>query len=105
MLTESSDPNSRDVFTGDILRVNLEAGQYEQAKQLIANRLLNKDLSEVDVVANTVEQYLAKADEVELSALIEALKGIEIEQSRPLWQGRLSKWAALVSIAEPNSPE
>ena len=106
LLIESNDPNERDVLAGDILWVHLEAGQFEQAKQLIDNRLLSKDLSDVnDLVVTIIKKYLGQANEAESSALVEALRAIKIENPRPLWQQQLSKWASLTSVSEPNNPE
>ncbi len=106
LLTENSDPNERDVLTGEILWVHLKAGQFTQARQLIDNRLLGKDLSGIDdVIVTVIEKYLDQAGETELSALIKALKAVKIENPCPLWQQQLSKWTAPTSVPEPNSPK
>ncbi len=88
-----------------IVDVELRAGWFTAVAELVANRLLEKDLTTDDVVMQKISRFL-EVDTAERKALLGILESIETNPERPMWTAEMKQWQAkygsLVDINEPN---
>jgi len=108
MLLEGADESGeRDDILACLVDVQLRAGWFPATADLVANRLLEKDLTPDDVVLREISRFLAgtknTADQKEL---LGALEAIETTQARPMWTEQLKLWRERFGIfatdGEPN---
>lgn len=102
MLAETASGQQREAVLADLLEVRLKAGQFDAATQLVANRLLEKDIDANDIFVAKINGCLALSptgtDTADFVKLLAAIGGAE---SKPKWQQQLAYWRKQV---EPNQP-
>ena len=94
----------RDVIVAALLDVRLKSGNIEAAKNLIANRLLEKELDSNDVFVTRIEEYLKDAGGTEAKKFIDLLGQIEAKD-KVVWAEQLQQWHQTFVSAEKISPE
>ena len=106
LLQGASDPNQRDQITKNLLEVNLASGKIEPAKQLIANTLLQRDLSTDEPITKSLNIYLTRPNDPNSEKIFKAIESIEISEDlpRPLWQGQLELWKKLFEKPSSTAP-
>jgi hypothetical protein len=110
MLLEGTDQSGqRDDILACLVDVQLRAGWFPAATDLVANRLLEKDLPADDAVMLEIGRFLAGSENAtNKKELLKALESIETTQARPMWTAQLKLWRKQFGILdtnrEPNKP-
>lgn len=103
MLAETASGQQRDNVLAELLEVRLKAGQFDAATQLVANRLLEKDIDANDIFVAKINGCLIAQSPTgnETAGFVKSLAGIGGAESKPKWQQQLAVWRKQV---EPNHP-
>jgi HEAT repeat protein len=102
VLVETANGTDRDALLARLLEVRLKAKQFDAAAQLLANRLLEKDVDANDVLAVPIGRYLDRPENRDNAILVlKSLDGIAGAANRSKWQQCLKQWRARF---EPNQP-
>jgi hypothetical protein len=109
MLLVETEGNERENVLAVLVEVELRAGWFSSVAELVANRLLEKDLTPDDAVSQVISGFLAdSANSAEAKALLEVLGSIKTTQERPIWASELENWhtrfGSLETDKEPNKP-
>ena len=95
LLYEAAEPNEKEAISADLLDVYLRWPNLEDARDLVENFLLQKDLEPNSAVILSIDKYLKEpAATAEPNAVLEALAQIKIPDSdaRPKWAEQLKQW-------------
>jgi len=96
ILFENADNSEdKDAILSALLKIYLQAGKMTAAKDVITNRLLNRDLDANDVVAVQIERYLEASSDADAKAFVDLLGGIDAEGDRTAWRRQLERWRGL----------
>ena len=102
MLVETASGADRDHLLVELLNVRIKARQFDDAAQLVANRLLEKDLDANDLYVKKINEYFVKSlNKNDAAALAKSLAAIEGAENKSHWQQQLASWR---KQAEPNQP-
>ncbi|MDO8302667.1 MAG: hypothetical protein Q7T18_05455, partial [Sedimentisphaerales bacterium] len=102
MLVETASGADRESLLVGLLDVRLRARQFDAAVQIVANRLLEKDLDSNDVFVKKIDGYLAQpANKTDASALVKSLGGIGGVESKLRWQWHLLQWRTTFEQNQP----
>jgi HEAT repeat protein len=102
MLAETASGADKDKLLVELLDVRIKARQFDAASQLVANRLLEKDLDVNDVYVKKVGEYFTKSpNKDDVAAFAKSLAAIGGVENKPKWQQQLASWR---KQAEPNRP-
>ena len=104
MLAEAATGSERETLLILLFDVRLKAKQYDAAGQLIANRLLEKDIDANDVFVSGINKYLTEsADANDSVVLVKTLCGINCGQGKSKWQQQVLKWRTKYELNQPAS--
>jgi len=108
LLRDDTDQNRRRQLRAELMSVYINAGNLKAAGLLVANRLLEADISAESPLAKVIDDYIKNPNgAIEPSALLEELSKIDARTAgdRPKWKMQLTGWAKyLASIPKP-APE
>jgi len=102
LLKSAETKEQKDAIVGSLVRVYLRWPNQQAVVQLVANRLLEKDLGPDDVVVRRVDEFLAEPPKgADTMAIFEALKNIKAGDNRPDWQSQLELWSQRLGRPQP----
>jgi hypothetical protein len=103
VLIEESTGREKDELLSRLLESQLKSNQFDAVAQLVANRLIEKDLDPDDAFVIKISAHLNTAPESQKRAnLIRALAAVKANAPRGLWKKQLQYWNNRFS--EPNKP-
>lgn len=98
----AGDDGEKEGVWSELLGRCLERSNFELAGEIVANYLLNKDLSHESAVAQSIEGYLKEPPSgADPNALLDRLSKVEVKdvEGRPGWSELRKKWSALFAKA------
>ncbi len=102
LLRSAETKEQKDAIVGSLAEVYLLWPNQQGVVQLVANRLLEKDLGPDDVVVRRVDEFLAEPPKgADTMAIFEALKNIKAGDNRPKWKAQLKLWSQRLGRPQP----
>jgi tetratricopeptide (TPR) repeat protein len=102
MLVDTASGADRDALLAELLEVRLKSKQFDAVGQMVANRLLEKDLDANDILIARIGKYLGGSqNKNDKALLVKSLGGVGSVAGKTKWQQQLAKWRKQV---EPNQP-
>lgn len=99
LLRDETDQNKRKQLRAELVSVYIEAGNSKAAGLLIANRLLEADISAESPMAKVIDNYIKNSnDDIQSASLIEELAKIDLNTTpnRPKWKAQLEGWTKVI---------
>jgi HEAT repeat protein len=106
MLRESAgSAEAKEAILGELLGIFLRWPNLEAMKQLVSNRLLEKDLEPNNVIVQAIDGYLAEPTASgDANSIVKAIAEIELPPARPMWRGHVERWMSQFNqISGPNA--
>ncbi len=101
LLQSAETPEQKDEMLDMLVDVFLRWGNHRAVGQIVANRLLEKDLGADDIVVRCIEQFFANpASGVDPGEVLEVLEKIEAGENRPMWKAQIKAWVEHVRGAK-----
>jgi len=93
LLAEADSHKDRDLILAKLLETYLRWPNVEQARELVANYLLEKDLEPNSVIIATLKShFLRPQGGIEPNTVVSELAKIKTTEPRPKWEMQLQKW-------------
>jgi HEAT repeat protein len=106
MLRESAgSAEAKEAILADLLGVFLRWPNLEAMKQLVSNRLLEKDLEPNNVIVQAIDGFLAEPNgPSDANSIVKAIAEIEPPPARPMWHEHVERWMSKINqISGPNA--
>ena len=105
MYNTAATAEEKDRILPRLLDSCLRTPNVKDAASLIMEYLSSHDFNPESPVISSIDSYFKDSGVVtDKSAVLKALKGIELSQAKPGWKDKLQKWTELLTKTEPEKP-
>lgn len=108
LLRETAEnPGEKEALLAQMLEVYLRWPKADAAVQLVENCLLEKDLGPDNVIALSIEKYLAELPATgDPNVALDVLVKIKTTKNRPMWTEQVRRWTKRLSqVRDVNKPK
>ena len=105
IVQQASTGKEREEALTALFDLQLKLSKYDAAAQVMANRLIEKDVDANDVFVLRVDSQMSSLPAADKTVLLAAIKAIKNTETRAGWQQQIKKWDGTAAVVvDPNAP-